>query len=95
MFSFSSTFTIGTVRHLAGPTIKNPASMRAREKNEVVEVHILAREAKQLAYPHAGVKRNRGNDVGMGLITPPKKPRIEQLNGIDQKLRLDIFSRRR
>jgi hypothetical protein len=44
------------------------------QKNEVIEVHILARQAQQLAYPHAGVKRNHGDGVRTNLITPDGLP---------------------
>jgi hypothetical protein len=43
-------------------------------KNEVVEVHVLAREAKQLPYPQAGVQGHKGNGVRPGLITPDGLP---------------------
>jgi hypothetical protein len=43
-------------------------------QNEVVQVHILAREAKQLAYLKADVQRCKGDDVRPSLITPDGLP---------------------
>jgi hypothetical protein len=44
------------------------------QKDEVVEVHILAREAEQLAYPQPGVKRDQGDSMGTGFVTADGLP---------------------
>jgi hypothetical protein len=49
-------------------------ALAVNQKNEVVEVHILARQAQQLAYPHAGVQRDHGDSVSTGLITADGLP---------------------
>ncbi len=43
-------------------------------KNEVVQVHILARQAQQLAYPHTGVQGGDGDDLCPRFITPDGLP---------------------
>lgn len=49
-------------------------ALSVNAENEVVEVHILARQAKQLAYPHAGVECDEGDEVRPSLVTPDGLP---------------------
>ena len=57
------------------------------EKNHVVEVHILARQAQQLAYPKAGIKRNHGDSVSTGLITADGLPVYKPVDMVRSKRR--------
>ena len=57
------------------------------EKNHVVEVHILARQAQQLAYPKAGIKRNHGDSVRTNLITPDGLPVFKPVDMLRVKRR--------
>jgi hypothetical protein len=43
-------------------------------QNEVVQVHILARKAQQLAYPKSRVQGNQRNGMSPSLITPDGLP---------------------
>jgi hypothetical protein len=61
--------------------------LAVNQKNEVVEVHILARQAKQLAYPQAGVKRNQGNGMRTGFVTPDGLPVYKAVNVVRAKRR--------
>ena len=49
-------------------------ALAVNKKNEVVKVHIFARQAQQLAYPHTGVQRHKGNGVRADLITADGLP---------------------
>ena len=49
-------------------------ALAVNSENQVVEVHILAREAKQLAYPKTTVEGGDGEDVVSGLVTPDGLP---------------------
>jgi hypothetical protein len=62
-------------------------ALAVNQENEVVEVHILARQAQQLAYPHAGIKRDQGDSVRTGLITPDGLPVYKPVNMLRVKRR--------
>jgi hypothetical protein len=49
-------------------------ALSVNQKNEVVQVHVLARQAQQLAYPQAGIQSDEGDDVRPSLITPDGLP---------------------
>jgi hypothetical protein len=60
-------------------------------QNEIVEVHLLAREAQQLAYAQPGVQGNGSDDVRPSLLTPDGLPLFKPMNLLRAKRRKDLL----
>ena len=56
-------------------------------KHEVVEVHILARQAEHLAYPESAVKGDEPHSMRAGLITADGLPVHKRLDVLRAKRR--------
>jgi len=55
-------------------------ALSVNAKDEVVKVHIFARQAQQLAYPHSGIQRHKGDGVRAKLVTPDGLPAYQAVN---------------
>lgn len=66
-------------------------ALSVNQKNEVVQVHILARQAQQLAYPQAGVEGDKGNGVRPRFVTPDGLPVYKPADLVRAKRRQDFL----